>query len=77
MKGGEHIAVEIRVSCLVERYWDLSTRQYAGQQKQGTLIAVSSQTDDGGQVEPVGIVMLDDGKWESVPIAFIQREQTN
>ena len=69
----------IRVTCLLDRYWDPSEMTYAGTQKTGTLIDISTQTDEekAGNMIPVGIVLLDDNTFQSVPLEFITQQTTN
>ena len=66
----------IRVICLIDRYWDPETKKYAGTESAGTLIDVSvkHEEDDKSQLSPVGIAMLDDGTFQSVPMEFITKE---
>ena len=65
----------IPVTCLLDRYWDPATLEFAGTEKSGTLIdvAVQSAEDETGGVVPVGIVVLDDNTFQSVPIEFIKK----
>lgn len=65
----------IPVTCLLDRYWDPATLEFAGTEKSGTLIDVSVQSvEDGtGGVVPVGIVVLDDNTFQSVPMEFIKK----
>ena len=62
----------IRVSCLLDRYWDPAEFVYAGTATPGNLLdlSVQSKEADAG-VEPVGIVQFDDGSFRAVPIQFI------
>ena len=63
----------IRVSCLLDRYWDPAEFVYAGTPTPGNLLEISVQSKeaDAGGIEPVGIVQLDDGSFRAVPIQFI------
>ena len=65
----------IRVTCLVDRYWDPTTLNYDGEEKTGTLIDISTGTDEDniGETIPVGIILLDDNTFQSVPMEFITK----
>lgn len=65
----------IRVTCLLDRYWDPTELAYVGTEKTGTLIDVSTKSDEDnvGDIIPVGIVLLDDNTFESVPMEFITK----
>ena len=77
----------IEVSCLINRSWDYSEVEWEGalvdgashgwdgDLVSGTLIDISTQTaDDGsGKIIPVGIVLLDDNTFQSVPVEFIYK----
>ena len=65
----------IRVSCLIDRLWDSSTKQYDGTHATGTMIDVSVQSceDDYDVFAPVGIVLMDNGTFQSVPMEFITK----
>ena len=65
----------IRVECLVERSWNLSTRAWEGDLLNGTLIDISTQSEEGesGKLIPVGIVLLDDDTFQCVPMEFITK----
>lgn len=67
----------IRVTCLIDRYWDPETMSYDGTESAGTLIEISVQSAeaDSGKISTVGVVMLDDGTFQSIPIEFIQKEE--
>ncbi len=66
----------IRVTCLVDRFWDHFEKEYEGTEKAGVLIDISAQQIDGDpDLSPVGIVMFDDGTFQSVPMEFIQKEE--
>ena len=60
-----------RVVCLVERQWDVQNQEFAGTEKNGTLFEISTESEN-GKTAPAGIVLLDDGKFEAVPLEFIQ-----
>ena len=66
----------VRVLCLLDRFWDPSTLEYDGTEKAGLLIDISVQSvenDDPGKFAPVGIVLLDDNTFVSVPMEFIKK----
>jgi hypothetical protein len=67
----------IRVVCLTDRWWDPATMTWQGVESAGTLIDVSVQSadDHSGDLLPVGIVMLDSGAFQSVPMEFITKEE--
>lgn len=66
---------EMRVTCLVDRYWDPVTKAFSGTEASGTLLEVSVQNSEehSGELIPVGIVVLDDGTFQSVPMEHIQK----
>ena len=65
----------VRVTCLIDRYWDPGTRTYCGTESAGTLIDISVQSaeDLSSKFSPVGIVLLDDGTFQCVPMEFIKK----
>ena len=67
------IANYISVKCLIDRFWDTGTKDWDGTWVDGTLIDVSTQTEEGnsGRIIPVGIVVLETGAFEAVPMRFI------
>ena len=65
----------IRVTCLLDRSWDITAKEYIGTQKDGLLLDTASEEEDGKPV-PTGIVLLDDGAFASVPLEFIRKETT-
>lgn len=69
----------IQVTCLLDRYWDPATMDYAGTEKAGILVDVSveSSETDSGKIIPVGIVVLDDNTFHSVPMEFIKKTAVN
>lgn len=69
----------MQVTCLLDRYWDPATMDYAGTEKSGTLIDISMQSaeEDPGKLIPVGIVVLDDNTFQSVPMDFIKKTAAN
>ena len=66
---------DIQVSCLVNRYWDLETKDWTGDIVNGTLIGLSTQSETySGEIIPVGIVLLDnDNTFQCVPMEFITK----
>ena len=69
----------MQVTCLLDRYWDPATMDYAGTEKSGTLIDISMQSaeEDSGKLIPVGIVVLDDNTFQSVPMDFKKKAAAN
>jgi len=69
------MAQDIHVSCLINRYWDPSALYWDGEMVTGTLLEISTQTaeDDSSKFIPVGIVLLEDGTFQSVPVEFIYK----
>lgn len=70
----------IAVTCLIDRYWDTAARKFNGTEKNGTLIAISMQSDedDPSFAISVGIVLFEDNSFECVPLEFItKRTETN
>ena len=65
----------IRVTCLLDRSWDITAKEYIGTQKAGLLLDTASEEED-GKPGPTGIVLLDDGAFASVPLEFIRKETT-
>ena len=65
----------IQVTCLLDRSWDITAKEYIGTQKAGLLLDTASEEEDGKPV-PTGIVLLDDGAFASVPLEFIRKETT-
>lgn len=65
----------IRVTCLLDRSWDITAKDYVGTQKAGLLLDIAGEEEDGKTV-PTGIVLLDDGAFASVPLEFIRKETT-
>lgn len=68
----------IRVTCLLDRYWDPATLEYQGVEQAGSLIEVSVQQTEQEPYKliPVGIVLLDDNTFQSVPMEFITKTTT-
>ncbi len=69
----------VRVTCLLDRYWDPSDKSYKGTEQNGALIDICMQSSDGdsGGLIPAGIVLLDDNTFQSVPLEFITKISTN
>jgi len=63
----------IPVECLIERSWNPITKTWDGTTANGTLIDIVSQSaeDNFSKLIPVGIVTLETGAFESVPLEFI------
>jgi len=63
----------IPVECLVDRSWNPMTKIWEGRAVNGMLIDFISQSADDsyGKLIPAGIVILDSGALESVPVEFI------
>ena len=69
------MSADMRVSCLLERHWDVATKSFTGRWEKGVLMGISVETDRENKVFPVGIVALDAGPFQSVPIAFLKKEE--
>ena len=69
----------IRITCLLDRYWDPATLDYAGTEQSGVLIDISMQSavEDSAKLIPVGIVVLDANTFHSVPMACIKKATAN
>lgn len=65
----------IQVKCLLDRYWSPTDKEYLGTEKNGTLIEISMQSDeeDSSRAITVGIVILEDNSFVSVPVEFITK----
>lgn len=65
----------IPVKCLLDRYWDPTTKEFNGTEKNGTLISITmaSAEDDSGKAIAVGIVLLEDNTFASVPVEYITK----
>ena len=66
----------IQVQCLINRVWNISTKDWDGDTVSGTLIDISTQSadDNSDKIIPVGIVMLETtGAFHSVPVEFITK----
>ena len=63
----------LQVKCLINRFWDPATKDWDGTWEDGTLVDISTQTEEGnsGRIIPVGIVVLTDGAFEVAPMKFI------
>lgn len=68
---------QIRVTCLLDRYWNPETKQFDGTWQNGSLVDISVQTrqENPNGFGPVGIVMLDDDTFQCVPVEFIRKAQ--
>lgn len=64
----------ILVKCLINRTWNISTQDWNGEWVAGLMVAVSTQSDDKGNLIPVAVVRLNDGTFQSVPMEFIEAE---
>lgn len=66
----------IRVTCLIDRYWDPALKEFDGATASGLLIDTVSQSDEAnaGKLIPAGIVKMDDGTFQSIPMEFISVE---
>ena len=62
----------INVSCLVNRSWDPVMKTEVGEQKDGVMIGIAQQSEQGKEI-PVGIVVFEDNSFESVPMEFITK----
>ena len=69
----------IQVTCLIDRFWNPSTKEYNGTRVSGTLINISTQhsEDEPEKLYPVGIVVTADGSFHSVPVEFIEYSGSN
>lgn len=67
----------IRVTCLLDRYWNPATKQFDGTWQSGSLIDISVQTrqENPNGIGPAGIVLLDDNTFQCIPMEFIKKEQ--
>ena len=63
----------IPVECLVDRSWDPRAKIWVGRTVKGMLVDFLSQSaeDNFGKLIPAGIVLLNSGAIESVPVEFI------
>ena len=68
----------IQVTCLLDRSWNPATREFEGTEYNGTLIDISmgSSEEDSGKLVPIGIVLLDDDTFHSVPMEFIRKRNS-
>lgn len=66
---------DIKVQCMVDRFWDTTLLAFNGTWVNGTLIDISTQSaeDKHEKIIPVGIVLLDDKSLISVPVEFIKK----
>jgi len=63
----------IPVECLIDRSWNPRTKAWEGRTVGGTLIDFVAQSaeDNSGRLITVGVVKLESGAIESVPVEFI------
>ena len=63
----------IPVTCLIDRYWDTTAKEYTGTIASGTMIAISVQSDvdNPDMLIPVGIVKMENGTFEHIPMEYI------
>jgi len=63
----------IPVRCLIDRSWNPVTKGWDGELMTGTLVDVSMQSadDNSARLISVGIVILDTGAFQGVPMEFI------
>ena len=63
----------IPVQCLINRSWNIASQKWDGETVNGTLIDISTQTDENlsGKSVSVGIVILTTGAFHSIPVEFI------
>jgi len=68
----------LQVKCLVSRFWDPSIKDWDGTLANGTLIEIATQSEDDypERTIPIGIVVLEDGNFEAVPMKFISIADT-
>jgi len=61
------------VECLIDRSWNHMAKAWEGSVISGILIdfATQSAEDNSGKLMPVGIVRLETGKLECIPLDFI------
>lgn len=64
---------KLRVSCLVNRNWDIDKKCFCGDKKDGSLIEISCRTENGCTI-PVGVVIFDDHSIEDIPLEFIEEK---
>ena len=64
----------IPVECLIDRSWNPRTKCWDGQTVGGTLIDFTAQSaeDNSGRLTTVGVVVLESGAIECVPVEFIK-----
>lgn len=65
----------IRVTCLLDRSWDITAKEYIGTQKAGLLLGTASEEETANRFRRES-VLLDDGAFASVPLEFIRKETT-
>lgn len=69
------MAQNIQVKCLVNRFWDPAIMDWDGDLFSGILIDFSTQSseDFSGKIIPVGIVLLENDTFQSVPMEYIYK----
>ena len=67
------MAQNIPVKCLINRFWNPNEMDWDGSWLNGILIDFSTQSSEdlSGKIIPVGIVLLEDDTFQSVPMEFI------
>ena len=72
----------ILVTCQIDRCWAPEKVTLEGEQiedtcVEGELLEITTQSapDNPGKLIPVGIVVLEDGTFQSVPVEFIRMAQ--
>lgn len=65
----------IQVVCLLDRSWNPATKEFEGTEYNGSLIDISmgSSEDESNKLIPLGIVLLENNTFRSVPMEFIQK----
>jgi len=63
----------LQVKCLTNRFWDPATKDWGGTEEIGTLVDISTRSDEGNPARliPVAIVILANGQFEAVPTEFV------
>lgn len=64
---------KLRVSCLVNRRWDIEKKCFIGTEKDGYLVEIADRGENECTV-PVGIVIFDNHDIEDVPLEFIKEK---
>lgn len=65
----------IPVTCLLDRSWNPATREYDGTDYAGTLIEISTENseEEPDKLISVGIVLLENNTFHSVPMEFVRK----